>query len=395
MFVAIDAIGIRGHGGASVLTELLHWLPIVRPEWKWYVFLFERDLREFDDPSVADTVTIEYTQEGHTGWGRLMWVHRRLQERVKQIGADVIFSFANIGSSHPVIPQVVFVQQWNAFFNEGIQKSNFLRRLRFSFMRWQILKGAKGSSVVIVQTEVMHRRMLEYAPELNGRIHVIPSGFRTPSPNPIIQPDKKALIDGATRPRLIYVSHPTTHKNHINLFQALPQIKEVFPSFSLILTLEPMIKPANKYTEKKYNEFMKPIIKAADKINLPTNIVWAGILNNDEVRYALTNSDLMVFPSLSESFGLGLVEAMEVGCPIAASDLPYARDVAQDAAAYFNPKNPKSIAEVVINLLQDKTKVTLIKESALKRKGLYCYESIANRMADIFYVSCSRDATII
>jgi glycosyltransferase involved in cell wall biosynthesis len=103
----------------------------------------------------------------------------------------------------------------------------------------------------------------------------------------------------------------------------------------------------------------------------------------------------MVFPSLSESFGLGLVEAMEVGCPIAASDLPYARDVAQDAAAYFNPKNPKSIAEVLINLLQDKTKVTLIKESALKRKGLYCYESIANRMADIFYVSGSRDATII
>jgi glycosyltransferase involved in cell wall biosynthesis len=109
------------------------------------------------------------------------------------------------------------------------------------------------------------------------------------------------------------------------------------------------------------------------------------VLNNDEVRYALMSSDIMVFPSLSESFGLGLVEAMEVGCPIAASDLSYAHDVAHEAAVYFNPKDPESIARVVINLLQDETKVKLTKESALKRKDFYNYENIANRMADIFY----------
>jgi hypothetical protein len=61
MLVAIDAVGIRGHGGASVLTELLHWLPIVRPAWKWQVFLFDRDLREFDDPAVEGNVSFEHT----------------------------------------------------------------------------------------------------------------------------------------------------------------------------------------------------------------------------------------------------------------------------------------------------------------------------------------------
>jgi glycosyltransferase involved in cell wall biosynthesis len=385
MKVAIDAVGIRGHGGAAVLCELLCWLPKVRPEWQWHVFLFERDLREFDDPPVSDSVTIEHTRLGNKGWERLKWVKRQLQDKLKPVGADLLFSFANIASNNPCIPQIVFVHQPNAFFDEGIPRNDFLMRFRMKLIKRTILAGAKRSNAVIVQTETMRRRILIFAPELKDRINVIPSGFRTPSLNPVIRPEKKALIDGAGHPTLIYVSHPTTHKNHANLFEALPRIKRVYPSFSLILTLEPVIKPVNGYTEKKYNEFMKPILQAADKINLSTNIVWTGVLNNDEVRYALMSSDVMVFPSLSESFGLGLVEAMEVGCPIAASDLSYARDVAHEAAVYFNPIDPESIAEVVINLLQDARKVRLIKESALRRKDFYNYKSISNRMADIFY----------
>ncbi|MGO8823332.1 MAG: hypothetical protein ACLQO6_19190, partial [Desulfomonilaceae bacterium] len=70
MLVAIDAVGIRGHGAAAVLCELLQWLPKVRPEWRWHVFMFERPLREFDDPIVVNSVTIEQTHHGDGGLGR-------------------------------------------------------------------------------------------------------------------------------------------------------------------------------------------------------------------------------------------------------------------------------------------------------------------------------------
>jgi glycosyltransferase involved in cell wall biosynthesis len=376
MLVAIDAVGIRGHGGASVLTELSHWLPIVRPAWKWHVFLFDRDLREFDDPAVEGDVSFEHSRNGNSALARLVWVDFQLQKRLKEINPDVLFSFANIGPAKPWVPQVVFVQQPNAFFDEGIPNKEFLMRLRMKFIRRKILAGAKRSNAVIVQTEAMSKRMLIYAPQLNGRIHVIPSGIRTPSLKPMIRPEKKALIDSASRPRLIYVSHPSEHKNHINVVKALPSIMKFFPNTQLLLTLEKSDPP-----NARYATLIQEIARATRGNGVDKNLVWLGILTPDEVNYALVNCDLLVFPSLAESFGLGLVEAMAAGCPIVASDLPYARDVAREAAVYFDPTNPDDISQVVISTLSDSERLMQMKEKGLGLKEQYSYQQISQRIA--------------
>lgn len=376
MFVAIDAVGIRGHGAAAVLCELLQWLPRVRPEWRWHVFMFERQLREFDDPPSVDSATIEQTNRGDGGLDRLWWVRKELQKRVKSIGADVLLSLANIGSPTPAGHQVVFVQQPNAFFDEGLPMFNVRRRARLRFMRYQILCGARASRAVIVQTEAMRERMTHFAPDLNGRIHIIPSGYRTTPSNPFIRPEKKAIIDNARRSRLIYVTHPAEHKNHTNLVQALPRILKVFPNASLLLTLEKDAAP-----DHRYRSFVQEIATLADSLLVSDHVVWLGILSADEVRYALSNSDLMVFPSLSESFGLGQVESMAAGCPVAASDLPYAHDVLGEAGVYFDPHDPKSIADVVISSLSNESLIASMKLTAAPMIERYSYENIAEQIA--------------
>lgn len=384
MKVAIDAVGIRGHGGAAVLFELLHWLPQVKPDWRWRVFLLGRDLREFNDPPCEKNVIIEHTLYGNSGLARLRWVKYQLRERIKDIGADIILCFANIGSDKPCVPQVVFVQQTNAFFDEGIAKHDFLKRLRMKFMRRNILAGARASRAVIVQTEAMRNRMLMYTPQLNGRIHVIPSGFRTPSLNPAIRPKKKALIDSAGRPRLIYVSHPSEHKNHINLIKALPNLGKLFSNMQLLLTLEKSNPP-----NARYASFIQEITKAAREGGVDNNLVWLGILTPDEVNYGLVNCDLLVFPSLAESFGLGLVEAMAAGCPIVASDLPFAHDVARDAAVYFDPLSSKNIAETIVSTLSEKDAIERMKAAGTRLKEKYSYENIAYQIAEVLTSAAS------
>ena len=376
MKIALDAVGIRGHGGAAVLCELLHWLPKVRLDWKWHVFLFERELREFDNFTVGDSVTIEQTHRGGGGLGRLRWVNQELQTRVKSIGADVLLSFANIGASRPWVPQVVFVHQSNAFFKDGVPKYEIIKRLRLRFMRRQILRGARASRSVIVQTENMRDRVLQIEPKLNGLIHVIPSGYRTPSLQPVIRSEKKALLDGAGHPRLIYVTHPSEHKNHVNLLKALPRILEFFPDACLLLTLEKDVPP-----NARYGSFVRELITVADSLGVSSHVVWTGILSADEVRYALSNSDLMVFPSLAESFGLGLVEAMAAGCPVAASDLGYAHDVLGAAGVYFDPCDPKSISDVLISALSNESLIASTIKEAASRIKRYSYKNIAEQIA--------------
>ena len=379
MHIAIDAVGIRGHGGAAVLCELLHWLPIARPDWRWHVFLFERDLREFDDPNVAEKVILEFTRGGNSGVARLGWVNSKLQRRLREIRTDLIFSVANVGARRPVVPQVVFVHQLNAFNHNSLVNSGFLNPLRMSFLRWQILSGAKASTAVIVQTESMRNQMQQFEPSLAGRIQVIPSGYRTIAENPRIREDVRETILSSSTPRLIYVSHPSEHKNHLNLIRSLPSIVKIWPSLKLLLTLD-----CDQKKNKRYASFVAEILKTAISLDVEKNIAFLGILNSDEVYYALSNCAVMVFPSLAESFGLGLVEAMVAGCPIAASNLPYAHNVAGGAAIYFDPDDPESIARSCLYLLDDPSEPIRLKKEGARLITEYSYANIAERIASVF-----------
>ncbi len=379
MLIAIDAVGIRGHGGEAILRELLHWLPAVRPDWKWHVFLLDRRLREFDTPIVPEKVTLEETGMGNGGLGRLFWVNRHLPARLKEIGADILFPFANIAPARSGLPQVVFCHQRNAFFSDGIPPHKLFKRWRMRFMRSHILSGARASGAMIVQTAAMRERIVELEPSLDGCIHVIPSGYRTPSGNPDIREGKKALIDGAERPRLIYVSHPSEHKNHLELVRAMPYILRAMPSASLLLTLDKQ-RPGHR----RYNSFAADIQREAEHLGVSKRLVWLGILKPDEVTYALQASDLSVFPSLAESFGLGLVESMAAGCPVAAADISYAREVCGEAAVYFDPRAPAAIAETVLSVLREDAISARLRSVGTERKDRFSYERIAGEIAVVF-----------
>ncbi len=376
MKVAIDAVGIRGHGGAAVLCELLLWLPIVRPDWEWHVFLFSRNLREFDDPSVSDKVTLERTDCGNSGISRLWWVNHVLPKRLNEIKADVLFSFANMAPSRPLIPQVVYCHQANAFLPKGLPIYAILKRARWWFMRHQILRSAYASGAIIVQTDSMRQTMAMIAPRLQERIQVIPSGYRTPSGKPIVRPEKESLINNAARPRLIYVSHPSEHKNHLTLVRALPDVVDAIPSACLLLTLA-------KERADKYDYYVKKLQSEADSLGVSRHIVWLGDITSDEVAFALRSSDLSVFPSLSESFGLGLVESMAAGCPVVASNMSYAHDVTGDSAEYFDPVSPKSLSASILKVLTSSGRLGDLRDRGLRKSGLYCYDGIAETMAKL------------
>jgi glycosyltransferase involved in cell wall biosynthesis len=377
MHIVIDAVGIRGHGGAAVLSEFMHWLPKVRPDWKWHVFLVDSNQREFHLKPASENVTIQTTHNG-SSFKRLNWINYELLKQLYRLSPDILFSFANMAPAKPVCPQVAYVQQRNALFHSELSFRTIKRFLRLHTLRRHILQGAKASQAVIVQTQSMRQRMIELEPILNNRIHVIPSGYRTLQSNTMVCTHKKETIESSKRPRLIYISHPSEHKNHITLIKALPMIAERFSDVQLLLTLENQNPP-----NKRYQRFIKEIEKSAKNHGVHNRIIWLGRLEPEEVTFTLSQCNLMVFPSLSESFGLGLAESMAAGCPIVASDLPYAHEVAGRAAFYFNPHEPKSLAETVIKTLSNENRLMQMRQMAKERATRFYYGSIAEKIASI------------
>lgn len=82
------------------------------------------------------------------------------------------------------------------------------------------------------------------------------------------------------------------------------------------------------------------------------SIVNHGCLPPKELSKLYLKCKATVYPSKNESFGLGLVEAMELGCDVIGSDLPFIH-VLCEPSEVFNPSNPESIADAVIRYEKD------------------------------------------
>ena len=82
-------------------------------------------------------------------------------------------------------------------------------------------------------------------------------------------------------------------------------------------------------------------------------IVTLGHLNPSEVQAAYRSADALIFPSILETAGLPIIEAMEYGLPILASDLGFAHELCGDAAGFFDPYSAASVACAIMRFRDD------------------------------------------
>ncbi len=79
--------------------------------------------------------------------------------------------------------------------------------------------------------------------------------------------------------------------------------------------------------------------------------IWlAGRLDDAELALVISRAEALVFPSLYEGFGLPIVEAQALGCPVIASDRTSVPEVAGDGALYFDPSDPQQAVDLVRGL---------------------------------------------
>lgn len=70
-------------------------------------------------------------------------------------------------------------------------------------------------------------------------------------------------------------------------------------------------------------------------------------LSDTELEYCYRNARSLAFPAYVEGFGLPLVEAMQRGLPVMASDIPVFREIGGDYMAYFNLSEPESLVALI------------------------------------------------
>ncbi|MCW7493192.1 glycosyltransferase family 4 protein [Leptospira sp. 2 VSF19] len=96
------------------------------------------------------------------------------------------------------------------------------------------------------------------------------------------------------------------------------------------------------------------------------------------------NAKLFVYPSLYEGFGIPLLEAMSVGCPVFCSDIKVFKEVAGDAAEYFDPKNATAFCELLLENLNSTHKLESLRMKGYERVKAFSWDKCTNSYLEIY-----------
>mgnify|MGYP002762659898 CR=1 FL=1 len=191
---------------------------------------------------------------------------------------------------------------------------------------------------------------------------LVPNGidyefWSAPGAGPVHQPQ--------AAPLLVSVGALKHVKGHDMLIDAFSVISRQYPDSHLVLIGDGPLRTS--YEEK------------IAKMNLADRITVTGWLQPEEVRAWLRESDLFVFPSRSEGFGIALVEAMAVGVPVIASNAGGIPEVVGDLDdALVNPVNSTELLKAITALLENRKAQESLRVQVQKRASNYCFSKTVN-----------------
>lgn len=157
---------------------------------------------------------------------------------------------------------------------------------------------------------------------------------------------------------LFYPAQFWMHKNHINLIKAISLCKAELPDIQLVLV------------GSKKNGFNQ-VVELIKELKLNDCIHLLGLVDTEDVPELYRLARALVMPTYFGPTNIPPLEAWELDCPVAVSDIFGMREQLKEAATYFNPESVNDIADTIKKIwLDDLFCKKLIEAGRVRREEL-------------------------
>jgi glycosyltransferase involved in cell wall biosynthesis len=120
----------------------------------------------------------------------------------------------------------------------------------------------------------------------------------------------------------------------------------------------------------------------AEQLGIAEGVIFVGGVPLEDTARFYQAADAFVYPSLNETFGLPILEAMASGCPVVTSDTSAMPETAGGAALLCDPKDPASIARAILGALASGS--DQLREAGLRRAHQFTWATTAASTLDVY-----------
>ena len=369
MKIGIEAQRIfrkKKHGMDMVALELIKNLQIIDHKNEYFIFV-----KPDEDSSVLKE-TPNFRIIELSGGSYPTWEQIALPKAVKKYGCDVLHCTSNTAPFFTNIPLITILHDI-IYMESGyleILKSSASTYQKFGniYRKLVVPRVLKKSKKVITVSHFEKNRIGEFfSIKGNNKLDAIYNGvsehFKPVTNTEELQrvkqkynlPDKYFFFLGNTDPK----------KNTKGTLKAFSDfLKQTRSSYKLVML---------DYDKTELNKLLVEI----EDTKLINHIILTGYVINTDLPAIYSQCDVFLYPSLRESFGIPMLEAMSCNVPVITSNTSSMPEVSGEAAHIVNPFNPEEITQGLIEIINNQTYRKSLCDKGFERSQQFSWNNMA------------------
>jgi glycosyltransferase involved in cell wall biosynthesis len=181
---------------------------------------------------------------------------------------------------------------------------------------------------------------------------------------------------GVTKPFVLFVSSLWPYKNCDGLLRAWALARSELGAKQLAIV-----------GSGRDQEYLASLHSLTNKLGISGDVVFVGGVPLEETVHFYRAADAFVYPSLNETFGLPILEAMACGCPVVTSDTSAMPETAGGAAVLSDPRDPASIARAIVEVAGQRDR---LRDLGLRRASQFTWAATGAATLDVYREAAER-----
>jgi len=229
----------------------------------------------------------------------------------------------------------------------------------------------RKAQVIIADSYATKKDIIEYFGIKEEKIRVVHLGVESRF-RPINNVENFRLKNKLPSKMILNVGTLEPRKNVVSLIKSFKKLKERgFKDGKLVIA-------GNK------GWLYEEIFKEVGHSDLKQEILFLGVVKDEDLPLLYNCADIFVYPSLYEGFGLPPLEAMACGIPVITSNTSSLPEVIGDAGIMIDPTDINSLCDSMYVLLKDKELWNRMRNMGLERSKLFSWDNTAEKILKVY-----------